>query len=531
MLKNINFDQNSLEQSVLSFLLKNIGADVFSRNLSSVRAEMITNKSLRMFVVYAKNQVEQTLPVDLNHFLHEVIDGDPTLNRGDIDIAINVNPSSSFDSYISQLNKNYIQKVGSDKIRELHHSLSSDSHGLDVLIETHSLYRELLSSSGDGVVETFSQDSDDYMNDLNEEWSREQQGLGRVKIGLNSFDHRYSGLKDGELVILGARPSMGKTSMALSMALGALESKSPHPVVIFSGEMSPRDLKKKLISMYSYSNGFGGGEVPLSALMQFHDFESHRENIASINHKMKELFEHKLIIVDSIGKDVYFIQKELAKIYNKYGGITAGFLDYIQIVKLEGKKARHEEIGDVSMSFKIMASEMNFPFVVLAQLNRELEKRENKRPTPSDLKDSGSIEQDADVIMFVYRDSVYKAEEYKQKNDEAALEALNSTPLDKTEIIIGKNRNGPIGTVALNFHKTTTRFVEPIRNGIDTSPPIVSRDERSTPSFDMSMVNPSSLGEVSEAMPSSIVDRHELEGSHLPVQNSPSTEIVLNMEK
>lgn len=526
MQREIPFNQLSLEQSVVNLLINDLGSDKFYRNLSIVDADMIQNKTLHAFVSYSKSQVKKGLPVDLDQFLYEVVDKNPSFVRGDIDLARQLVVTQQFDSYISQLNRNFIHKLGCDKIRELHHNLSSGTNDLDVLTASQDLYRELLSKSGTSVPEAFSSDTDSFMEDLSTEWMYEQQGIGRVKIGLQNYDGRYAGFKSGELIILGARPSMGKTSMALTMALGALKSKSKYPVVIFSGEMSPLALKKKLIAMYSFGNSAINDFVPLSALTQFENFEAHRDNIHYINEEMKRLFENKLIIVDSIGKGIDFIHKELAKVYNKYGGINIAFLDYIQIVKLEGKKSRHEEIADVSMSCKIMANEMNCPFVVLAQLNRELERRENKRPLPSDLKDSGSIEQDADVILFVYRDSVYRSEALKQEGNMDQAEALLSEPLDTTELIVGKNRNGPTGTVLLKFHRATTRFIDEEIRRIDVTPPAPSsRSENITPTFDASIVNSSVMGVVRETKDPVVVAEEDLL-THT-IDDTPSLDVYI----
>jgi len=506
------FDQYAIEQKTISALLPLIGGSDFKRNLFLLTPELFTNPTFSNFIKYSISQNNRNLPVDCDQFLFEVVDKNLKLSRLDFESTFSTPVSDTFLNYASQLALNKLQNIGSEKITDLYHKLSKKEGSVDILNEIQNVYSEMLNIGGGASHENFSDENDSFIEDLDNEWANELMGLGRVKIGLDNYDSQYGGFSDGELVILGARPSMGKTSLALTFALGAMKRESKYPVVIFSGEMSAKALRKKLLAMFSFSSGsLDQSFVPLESIIQFKSYELHKENIIHHNQKMKKFFAERMIIIDSIGKDLTFIQKELTTIYNTFGGIDIAFLDYLQIVNLPGKKQRHEEIADVSFGCKVLAAELSFPFVVLAQLNRELERRDNKRPLPSDLKDSGSIEQDADVILFVYRDNVYKMEEFKQKNDDMSIETLLSQPFDQTELIIGKNRNGPTGTVWLNFHKATTKFIDYKQSSIDTSAPTASfktevLPEQSTPSsgFDPSIVT-SENGIVSLSDDSSVI--------------------------
>jgi len=151
---------------------------------------------------------------------------------------------------------------------------------------------------------------------------------------------------------------------------------------------------------------------------------------------------------------------------NPENNIKMVIIDYLQLMQGTGNKARHEEVSEISRGLKLLAREMNVPIIALSQLNRGLESRPDKRPMLSDIRESGSIEQDADIIMFVYRDDVYKERDEQRKEKEAKdkgesyKSAFIDKPIEEAEIIIGKQRNGPTGTVKLDFHKELTKFVD-----------------------------------------------------------------------
>lgn len=503
MTAKIQFNQTSLEQKIMASLMKDFGTKQFEQKIKGLDEELFIGKTYRSFVKYAVNQKKFNLPIDLEQFMHEIVDKDVNLHRGDMDVLSTVLDYSDFYSYLEQLSMHRMQHKGVEEVRELYHALSVDPLAIDMLEASNKLQKNMVSFSNPTKSDSFDEGSDSFIEMLEKEWANERLGIGRVKSGIDAFDKKYSGFKDGELIILGARPSMGKTSIALSIALGAINRNSKLPIIFFSGEMSPTSLRKKLVAMYSLSL-LGTNFIPLSAIVQFSGYEVYRDRIKEVSDKMVAIFNERLKIIDSVGKDIIFIRKEMNEIHNKYNGIDIAFIDYLQIIKLQGKAARHEEIGDTSRECKILASEFECPLVVLAQLNRELEKRDNKRPLPSDLKDSGSIEQDADVIMFVYRDSVYKKEELKQKGEMAEVEALESRPKDPTELIIAKNRNGPVGTVTLDFHTSTTMFIDKEEFKLNVGAPVPEQQNQPQRVFNTNIVVTSGVQEVVETANESI---------------------------
>jgi replicative DNA helicase len=254
----------------------------------------------------------------------------------------------------------------------------------------------------------------------------------------DEMDEMTGGLQAGELIIIAGRPSMGKTSFAMSIAEN-VSIKGGVPVMVFSLEMPSEQLVMRMTSSMS---GMSYGVIRSGGISaeDFPKFIEATEAVAG----------GELYIDDSSGLGVAEIKSKCRRVIREKGPIGLVIIDYMQLMgsgqpagKVGYASNRQQEISDISRGLKNMARELNVPVIALSQLNRDLEKRPNKRPMNSDLRDSGSIEQDADLIMFVYRDEVY-----------------NPDTLDQgiAEIIISKQRNGPIGTVRLRFDSSYTRF-------------------------------------------------------------------------
>jgi len=188
---------------------------------------------------------------------------------------------------------------------------------------------------------------------------------------------------------------------------------------------------------------------------------------SDITTAFENLNTKKLFVDDSGSVNINQLRARVRKIAgNPENNIKMVIIDYLQLMQGTGNKARHEEVSEISRGLKLLAREMNVPIIALSQLNRGLESRPDKRPMLSDIRESGSIEQDADIIMFVYRDDVYKERDEQRKEKEAKdkgesyKSAFIDKPIEEAEIIIGKQRNGPTGTVKLDFHKELTKFVD-----------------------------------------------------------------------
>ena len=241
-----------------------------------------------------------------------------------------------------------------------------------------------------------------------------------------------AGLQNSDLILIAARPSMGKTAFALNIAEYVTVKKNV-TTAIFSLEMSKEQLAKRILAMNSRVD---------SQKLRTGDLSD--EEWMDIVDSAKTIGETNLIIDDTPGISVGELRSKCRKLkIEKNLGLV--MIDYIQLMT-GGKKieSRQQEISEISRSLKALAREINAPIIALSQLSRKVESRDDKRPMLSDLRESGAIEQDADVVMFIYRD------EYYNKDTE--------TP-GVTEIIIGKQRNGPIGTVRLGWKSELTKFV------------------------------------------------------------------------
>ncbi len=254
-----------------------------------------------------------------------------------------------------------------------------------------------------------------------------------IATGFIDLDKQTSGLQKGDLVIVAGRPSMGKTSLALNIAENVALSEGL-PVVIFSMEMSGEQLASRLLGSV--------GRVDQSRMrtgkLQDDEWPRVTDAIARLSNTQ--------ILIDETGAlSSLELRARARRIARNFGG-TLGLvvIDYLQLMSGSGQENRATEISEISRSLKSLAKELQCPVVALSQLNRGLEQRPNKRPIMSDLRESGAIEQDADVIMFIYRDEVYHPD--------------TTTDKGMAEIIIGKQRNGPIGTVRLSWQGPYTKF-------------------------------------------------------------------------
>jgi len=257
--------------------------------------------------------------------------------------------------------------------------------------------------------------------------------LTGLTSGFDDLDARTGGFQDSDLIILAARPSMGKTTMALNMVENALLAAN-RPVIVFSLEMPAEQLMNRMIASM--------GRIDQTKLRdgKLDDDEWPKLSVAVNLLKDKPLF-----IDDASAISPSEMRSKARRIKREQGDLALIVVDYLQLMQLKGKhgKSRVEEISEISRSLKALAKEMKCPVIALSQLNRGLETRPNKRPINSDLRESGGLEQDADVIMFVYRDEVY--------NEDSSDKGI-------AEIIIGKQRNGPIGTSRLGFVGRHSRF-------------------------------------------------------------------------
>jgi len=259
-------------------------------------------------------------------------------------------------------------------------------------------------------------------------------GVTGVSTGFLELDQMLCGLQKGEMIIVAGRPSMGKTSFALNIAEN-IGVKEALPVVIFSLEMGKHQLVERILCSHS---GIDSQAVRKGMLST--------DDMAKLTQAGGELFEKPIFIDDTPGLTPLMIRAKCRRLKSQHD-VQAIFIDYMQLMSLGGRvESRQQEISTISRYLKSLARELDVPVVVLSQLNRGAEGREGHRPKMSDLRESGSIEQDADVIILLHREDYYQRGNPEWEENNTA------------EVIIAKQRNGPTGIVELMFDGRTTRF-------------------------------------------------------------------------
>lgn len=280
-----------------------------------------------------------------------------------------------------------------------------------------------------------------------------------IKIEKDIVDEYYGFEIDGNrLFLLEDMTVTHNTALVLNMALSNVEAGKG--VVLFSLEMPAEQLMLRMLAAKT--------SIPLQNLRKG-DMDD--DQWSNLSRAFEDLNQKKLFVDDGGSVNINQLRARVRKLaQNDDNNISMVVIDYLQLMQGTGNKDRHQEVSDISRGLKMLAREMKIPIIALSQLNRGLENRPDKRPMLSDLRESGAIEQDADIIMFVYRDDVYKERDEARKEKEAKDkgEEYKSTFVNKAveeaEIIIGKQRNGPIGTVKLEFQKQYTRFVNKQNN-------------------------------------------------------------------
>lgn len=437
-----------LEEAVLGAMMLerdkiNLVIDILSEKHFYVPEHQYIFKAIKS--VYNATQ----LPVDLLTVNNEL------RNQGELDIA-----GGSY--YLAQLTN----KVASAANIEFHARILNQKF----------VQRELIRVSGEISVEAYNDAKDSFemlddserklyeiknaglkrsfqdvgtlmeraMKELEERSAHGNDGITGVATGFSDLDKITNGFQPSDLIIIAARPAMGKTAFALSMLRNAAVD-FKKSVMIFSLEMADVQLVNRLIS--------GEAEIPSDKIRKSDLNEVEWQRLHS---KTNALAESNIFIDDTPQLNIFDLNAKCRRVHSQHG-LDLVVVDYLQLLRHETKSQgnREQEIAFISRSLKGLAKELNVPVIALAQLSREVEKRQNKRPQLSDLRESGSIEQDADMVMFLYRDEYYT----KMGLADAAADAFNNHGIQGlTEIIIGKHRHGATGSAFTKFEAEYSKF-------------------------------------------------------------------------
>ncbi|QSX29504.1 replicative DNA helicase [Shewanella cyperi] len=427
------------EQSVLGGLM--LDSEAWDKVAEAVVREDFYSRSHRMIFSAMQKLVEVGQPIDLITVSERLELNDELEDAGGFaylgEIAKNTPSAGNILSYAEIVRERAVVR---EMIRVAHEIADAgynpegrDSSALLDLAETKVFkIAEQRANANEGPegIKTILEKTVDKIEQL---YNNPHNGVTGVSSGFSDLDRMTAGFQSGDLIIVAARPSMGKTTFAMNLCEQAALNEDK-PVLIFSLEMPSEQIMMRMLASL--------GRVDQTKIRtgQLDD-----DDWARVSSTMGIMLEQgKMYIDDSSGLTPTEVRSRARRIAREYGGLSMIMVDYLQLMQVPAlADNRTLEIAEISRSLKALAKELEIPVIALSQLNRSLEQRADKRPVNSDLRESGSIEQDADLIMFIYRDEVYHDD---------------SPDKGTAEIIIGKQRNGPIGRVRLTFQGQFSRF-------------------------------------------------------------------------
>lgn len=380
------------------------------------------------------------IPVDITTVSTRLKDKKELVAIGDIDyllaIVNSVPTAANVDYYINLVNQKSLLRRLIDMANEISTDAYDEEKDFGELIEGAERKIFSVAKMRRGTEFRNIQDVLTKTQANLEKLAAEGSDVTGLSTGFGNIDKLTSGLHETELIIIAARPGMGKTAFVLNLATAVAADKKT--VAIFNLEMNAEQLATRMISSL--------GQISFNKLrtgkLEHNDWKR-------VNEAMSQLADTNIYIDDTPGITIGEIKAKCRRLAGSPAGLDLVVIDYLQLVSSSEHYGgnRQQEVSDISRALKTMAMELNIPVIAAAQLSREVEKRDDKRPLMSDLRESGSIEQDADIVSFLYRDDYY--------NKEARRDDFSS----ESEFIIGKNRNGPTGKVDLLFKGNTSTFL------------------------------------------------------------------------
>lgn len=427
------------EQSVLgACFLSKYALQKASENLSS---ESFYNEKNGKIFATLTTLLEENTPIDLTTVTSYLKKKNQLTEVGGVEYLteiINFVPTASnIDYYIKTVEESALLR----RLIATAEEIASEGYRTDETVN------EILDNSEKRILNIVKNRKSSEFRDIKDVLAKTQSDLERLSeskgeitglaTGWYDFDKLTTGLHPNEFIIIAARPAMGKTAFALNLATNVAMNQDK-AVAVFNLEMSAEQLAMRILSSVGQLEGF---KLRTGNLMN-NDWKR-------INEAVSQLSTTNLVIDDTPGITIGEIRAKCRRLASSEKGLALVVIDYLQLIS-GGKNYgsnRQQEVSDISRSLKTLALELGVPVIALSQLSRSVEGREDKRPLMSDLRESGSIEQDADIVAFLYRDDYY--------NKEARTEDNNSI----SELIIGKHRNGPTATIELLFKKNTSTFL------------------------------------------------------------------------
>ena len=459
-----NLKDNDIEIIVLAYLLKH--SELLDSHFEFISADLFANsENLKIFKVLEDfHQKQKNISIEtVKNYIPDIQSN--TLKGLSLQIDQIVFSKDIFKNYLETLQELYLRR----ELFKITQSKNTEATSFETSNNVKDIFLDLEKKLFD--LSNFNKDSYEFKDfatvtkssiKLVEKAFKKKGKYSGVVSGFNDLDNMLGGLQNSDLVILAGRPSMGKTALATNIAFNAAKFYSSEEekgsVVMFSLEMSAEQIGLRILAEQS--------KIPSDKLRKGELTEN--DSIA-LSETYKEIHNLKFFFDDSPNLTVSELRSKLRRYKNNYN-IKLVLIDYLQLIKPEGNKDnRVNELSEITRNLKQLAKEFDLPVVSLSQLSRQVESRDDKRPLLSDLRESGSIEQDADVVMFIYRESYYlqrneptrgsdeSQESYQKKHD--AWKDRNEEVFNKAELIIAKQRNGPTGKVDLYFDDKYTKFL------------------------------------------------------------------------
>ena len=364
-----------------------------------------------------------------------------------IDI-IGTNSLIDIRRYASELKEKSIKRSLVKIAHDIPSKVNEDKASRDMVDELSQEFYSLIEGGGTGTIKEGKDIILKVVEHIKNQIELGEQDIVGLDTGFKKLNEMIKGFKNGDLIIVAARPGMGKTTLCLNFMSQVL--KSGAGVVFFSLEMPAEQIMMRILSSKT--------SIPLQDIMTG---KIDDEAMARLSDACGEFSEYKLFVHDSGYVNIHQVRTQMRKLKAMHPEISLCVIDYIGLMMSTNNFAdRHIQIAEISRGLKLLARELDMPIIALSQLNRSLESRANKRPMLSDLRESGAIEQDADIILFVYRDEFYLEQEERASAEGKEYKSTHvfNKLQEKAEIIVGKNRNGETGSVDVLFQKQHSRF-------------------------------------------------------------------------
>lgn len=358
--------------------------------------------------------------------------------------------------YANELKEKSIKRSLVKLAQNIPNKVSEDKPSRDMVDEISSELYKVSDTKKSGAIKHSPEIISNFVDYLKKQSELDEKGVVGLSTGFRGLNERTNGFKRGDLIIVAARPGMGKTTICLNFINQVLNDNLG--VVFFSLEMPAEQIMMRMLSSKT--------SIPLQSIITA---KMDDDELTRLSDACEYMSSRKLFVHDSGYVNIHQIRTQMRKLKTAHPEISLCVIDYIGLMMSTSNfNERHLQIAEISRGLKLLARELDMPIIALSQLNRGLESRDNKRPMLSDLRESGAIEQDADMILFVYREEVYLAQDEKENEQKAKREGKEyvakwkpENPFEeKAEIIVGKNRNGEPGIVEVVFEKRFTRFVD-----------------------------------------------------------------------